>query len=89
MFLPGQTLVVPPRATTPPDRTVPPGETPPPSRAPTGSTSDAGSLICSSPGPIIPAWVGAMIVIAAAIPMAAPKIGVLTYMFMIRALSVS
>lgn len=43
-----------------------------------GTASNAGSVTGNVPGPIIPAWVGAMVVIAAAMPpMAAPKICVL------------
>ncbi len=81
--LPGQSLVL-PCATTLPDRTVLAAEAPPPTRLRTGSASDAGSVICSFPGPIIPAWVGEMVVTAAAIPMAVPKIRVLIQVLMAR-----
>ena len=67
--LPGQSLVL-PRATTLPGRTVLAAEAPPPTRLRTGSASDAGSVICSFPGTIMPAWVGEMIA-TGAMPMAA------------------
>ncbi len=51
----------------------------------TGTARDAGSVMGSFPGPIIPAWVGEMVT-AAAIPMTAPKIRVLICMFMVRPL---
>jgi hypothetical protein len=73
---------------TPPDRTVLPRDTALPDRAPTGSASDAGPVICSFPGPIIAARVGATIVTAAAMPMAAAKIRVLMHMLMVRPLLV-